>query len=50
MKYVVKMANAYGNTRVHSTVESKEQAEELVHRLMTSEVEYDNYFWWEEKS
>ena len=50
MKYVVKMANAYGSTRVHSTVDTKEQAEALVHQLITSEVEYDNYFWLEEKS
>ena len=48
MKYVVKMSNAYGLTRVHSTVDTKEQAEALVHRLITSEEEYDNYFWWEE--
>lgn len=48
MKYVVKMSNAYGNTAVHSTVDTKEQAEALVHRLITSEERYNNHFWWEE--
>ena len=50
MKYVIKMSNAYGNTAVHSVVDSKEQAEDLVQRLITSQERYDNNFWWEEKS
>lgn len=49
MKYVIKKANAYGNTAVHSIVESKEQAETEVQKLIATQERYDNHYWYEEK-
>ena len=49
MKYVIKKSNAYGNTAVHSVVDSKDQAEKEIHRLIASQERYDNHYWWEEQ-
>ena len=49
MKYIIMKANAYGNTAVHSIVDTQEQAEAEVERLKTSQERYDNDYWWKEQ-
>lgn len=48
MKYIIMKANAYGNTAVHSIVDTKEQAETEVKRLKFSQERYDNHYYYVE--